>query len=154
VLWLCAQSVKTKSAAAEIDRDARKASDGEARKSGAGGERGKSTFEMADVVNPAIVDLESEESAARAKHAEGFGKGEVLQLARLEMVEDENRNGGREGLAGERQMRGITAEHSAGMSVVMSFQFAGGIVVIFQRRNTRDAFAEMHGGRTIAGANL
>src|SRR4029077_21001749 len=118
------------------------------------GERGKSTFEVAEVLNPAIVDLESEERAARAKHAEDFAEGEILNFEGLEVVEDEDGNGGREGLIGERQMRGIAAEHSAGMSVVIGFQFARGIMVILQRGDTRDAFAQMHGGRAIAGANL
>lgn len=76
---------------------------------------------MTEVVNPAVVDLESEEGAAWAKHAEDFSEGEVLQLARFEMVEDENGDGRRESLAGERQMRSIAAEHSAGMPVVMGF---------------------------------
>jgi hypothetical protein len=81
--------VETKSAAAEIDGDAREAGDGEARKSGAGGERGKSTFEVAEVLNPAIIDLESEERTARAKHAEDFGEGEILHFAGLEVVVDD-----------------------------------------------------------------
>lgn len=151
---LSSQGVQTKTAAAEIDRDARESSGGEARKRGTGRERSKGALEMAHMVNPAVVDLESEEGAAWAKHAEDFGEGEVLQLARFEMVEDENGDDRREGFAGERQMRGITAEHSAGMSVVVSFQFARGIVVVLQRSNERYAFAEMHGGRAIAGANL
>ena len=74
---------------------------------------------MTELVNPAVIDRKSKESAAWAKHAEDFSEGKVLQLARLEMVEDENSDGGRKSLAGERQMRGITAEHSAGMPVVM-----------------------------------
>lgn len=151
---LCAKGVETEASATEIDGDAREAGKGKARKSGAGRERRKGTFEMAEVVNPAIVDLESEESAARAKHAEDFGEGEVLHFAGLEMVKDKNGNGGREGSPGEGQMRGIAAQHSAGMVVMMGFQFARGIVVVLQRGDAWDALTEMHGGSTIAGANL
>ncbi len=118
-LWIGAQGVQTKSAAAEIDRDARESSGGEPRKGGAGRERSKGALEMTELVNPAVVDLKSEESAAWAQYAEDFREGEVLQLARLEMVKDENTDGRREGFARERQMRGITAEHSAEMLVVM-----------------------------------
>ena len=133
--------MKTKSAAAEVDGDAREAGNGEARKSGAGRKRGKNAFEMAYTVNPTVVDLEGEERAAGAKHAEDFGEGEVLHFTGLEMVKDENGNGGREGLTSERQMRGVAAQDSPGMCVVIGFQFARGIVVILERRNTRDAFA-------------
>src|SRR5215467_2269054 len=132
--------MKTKSAAAEVDRDAREAGHGETRRSGARRKRGKNTLEMADMVNPTVVDLEGEERAAGAKHAEDFGEGEVLHFTGLEMMKDENGNGGREGLTGERQMRGVAAQDSAGICIVIGFQFARGIVVILERRNTRDAF--------------
>lgn len=56
---------------------------------------------MAEVVNPAIVDLEGQKNAAGAQHAEDFGECAVLQLVGPQMVKDENGNGRREGLAGE-----------------------------------------------------
>ena len=105
-------------------------------------------------MNPAIVDLESEESAAWAKDAEHFGESEVLQIAGFEVVKDKNGDGRREGFTGEGQMRGIAAEHSAGVAVVMDFQFACGIVIVLQRGEARDAFAEMYSGRAITGAYL
>jgi hypothetical protein len=101
MFWRCAQGVQAKSAATKGDGNTRKAGEGEARKSGAGRERSKCAVEVAEVVNPAIVDLESKETATGAKDAEDFGEGEILHFARLEMVEDKNGNGGRESLAGE-----------------------------------------------------
>jgi hypothetical protein len=154
VFRLCAQGVETKAAAAEIDGHAREAGECEARKSRAGRERSEDTFEMAEVMDPAVVDLKSEECAAGAQHAENFAEGEVLQFAGLEMVEDENGNGRRESFTRERQMRGIAADNSAGIRVVVGFQLARGIVVVLQRGDSRNAFAKMHGGGAITGANL
>ncbi len=70
------------------------------------------------------------------------------------MMQDENGDGGRKGLGGERELRSVTAKGAAGSAIVMRFQVPGGFGVVFERSDARDSFAELRRGRAVARANF
>ena len=153
-LGLCAQGVKTEAATAKINGDAGEACRSKASKGGAGRERREHTLVVADVVNPTIVDFEGQENAAGAKHAQDFSKGQVLQLAGLQMMKNENGNSRRESFISEGKLRSIPAENPSRVSAVLRLQFQRGLLVIFERSDASDTLAEMFGSRAIAGPNF
>jgi len=138
-----AEGADAEGAAAEIHGNTREARAGEAREGGAGGNRVEGAAEVADTVDPTIVNFKGKKNAAGAKHAVDLCKHAVLQFAGAKMVQDENRDGGGKGLRGEGKLRGVTAECAARSAIVLGFQIAGGVGVVFEGSDARDDFAEL-----------
>ena len=75
-------------AATKIHGNTREASAGEARKGGARGKRSECAADVADAVDPTIVNFKGKKDAAGAEHAVDLCKHPVLQFAGTEMMQD------------------------------------------------------------------
>jgi hypothetical protein len=87
---------------------------------------------MGHLVNPTVRDFESDENAAGAQDTEHFGEHLILEFCGLEMVQDKDGEDGGEGVAGEGQMGGVTADGSTEKRIVMQLEFEGGVVVVVE----------------------
>jgi|SRR5271165_5569912 len=117
-------------------------------------ERSEGAFVVAGAMEPGVVDLEGEEDAAGTEYAKSFGEHAVLEFAGLQMMQDEDANGGAEGLVGEGESGGVALDRGDGIAGVARVQALGGVGVVFERGDAGDAGAEMGSGRSVAGANF
>jgi len=127
-----------------------KAGLGQPRKCGTGRDRRECTLDMAEAVNPTVVNLKGEEHPAGPQDAEDLGEHFILQLPGLQMVENENRNRGRKRFTGKGEARRIATKSRAWAVLVMSVQFPHTIGIVFQGCHTGNRCPESGGGGSVA----
>ena len=104
-------------------------------------------------MQPAILDVDGIKSAAFAEYATNFCEGSILQLARSQVMQNEDSDCRRKRAVCEGQSSGI-ALHDARAGLVTVFQLYRQCMVVFQAGDARCALLQLRSCRARTGTDF
>jgi len=102
-----ASGANGKPATPAIDSDSRESHLAQPGGNGRGEDRNKGAAFVDDAMHPTIIDFECEKESAGSKNTINLREGAILQFLRVEMMKNQNSDGGRKGTVSKGQDRCI-----------------------------------------------